>query len=131
MEMLFYTYIFMVLLLAPLVWHYEGDVFSTISSFTSRTWTGLLLLTVFHNFLSMLLFFKALKNLDAIQVAFSNFLITFFALPIAALWLHEKLNLFSVVGGLLVLISTVIITVWEYKKAKPDTTSKCEPGKFK
>jgi len=131
MEMLFYTYIFMVLLLAPLVWHYEGDVFSTISSFTSRTWTGLLLLTVFHNFLSMLLFFKALKNLDAIQVAFSNFLITFFALPIAALWLHEKLNLFSVVGGLLVLISTVIITVWEYKKAKPDTTSKYEPEKFK
>ncbi len=119
MEMLFYTYIFMVILLVPFVWHYEGDVFSTISSFTPSTWTGLLLLTVFHNFLSMLLFFRALKNLDAIQVAFSNFLITFFALPIAAIWLHEKISLSSILGGLLVLISTVFITVWEYKKVKP------------
>lgn len=118
MEMLFYTYIFMLILLAPLVWHYEPNLISTIPSFTSNTWTGLLLLTIFHNFLSMLLFFKALKNLDATQVAFSNFLITFFALPIAAIWLHEKLNIFSILGGLLVLISTVCITVWEYKEVK-------------
>ena len=118
MEMLFYTYIFMVILLAPFVWHYEGDVFSTISSFTPRTWIGLLLLTVFHNFLSMILFFKALKNLDAIQVAFSNFLITFFALPIAAIWLNEKLSLISILGGMLLLMGTVIITVWEYRETK-------------
>ncbi|MEO5975969.1 MAG: DMT family transporter [Chryseolinea sp.] len=120
MEMLFYTYIFMIVLLAPFVWQHEGDVFRTISSFTTRTWTGIVLLTLFHNFLSMLLFFKALKTLDAIQVAFSNFLITFFGLPIAAIWLHEKLNLLSIVGGLLVLMSTLSITILEYRKVKID-----------
>jgi len=120
MEMLFYTYIFMVILLAPLVWHYEGDVFKNISSFTGNTWTGLILLTVFHNFLSMILFFTALKNLEAIQVALSNFLIAFFGLPIAALVLHEKLSLVSVAGGLLVLISTIAITVWEYRQSSRD-----------
>jgi len=72
MEMLFYTYIFMVVLLAPLVWHYEGNVLKNISAFTTNTWTGLILLTVFHNFLSMILFFTALKNLEAIQVALSQ-----------------------------------------------------------
>ena len=118
MEMLFYTYIFMVVLLAPFVWYYEGDVFSTITSFTFGTWTGIILLTLFHNFLSMLLFFKALKNLDAIQVALSNFLITFFGLPIAIIWLHEKLSLLSIIGGLLVLISTMCITIWEYRTTK-------------
>jgi drug/metabolite transporter (DMT)-like permease len=62
MEMLFYTYIFMVILLAPLVWHYEGDVFKNIPSFTGNTWTGLILLTVFHNFLSMILFFYSTEK---------------------------------------------------------------------
>jgi drug/metabolite transporter (DMT)-like permease len=119
-EMLFYTYIFMILLLFPFVWHYEGNIFGRISDFTTDTWTGLILLTVFHNFLSMILFFKALKNLEAIQVALSNFLIAFFALPIAVLFLHEKISAVSVMGGLLILISTIAITVWEYRQSAPD-----------
>ena len=116
MEMLFYTYIFMVVMLLPFVWHYEGNVLSGFANFTTNTWIGLILLTVFHNFLSMILFFKALKNLEAIQVALSNFLITFFGLPIAVIFLHEELSILSVVGGLLVLISTIVITVWEYRQ---------------
>jgi drug/metabolite transporter (DMT)-like permease len=109
----------MVMLLAPLVWYYEPNSLKHVSSFTTNTWVGLALLTVFHNFLSMILFFKALKSLEAIQVALSNFLIAFFALPIAAIWLNEKLNLMSIAGGLLVLISTLTITVWEYKQSSP------------
>ncbi|MEP7258082.1 MAG: DMT family transporter [Flavitalea sp.] len=115
MELLFYSYIFILILLAPFVWHYEGNALKNIPVFTSNTWIGLILLTVFHNFLSMILFFKALKQLEAIQVALSNFLIAFFALPIAAVWLHEKLDILSIVGGILVLTSTIAITIWEYK----------------
>lgn len=127
MEMLFYTYIFMIILLAPLVWHYEGNVLKGFPDFTSRTWVGLSLLTVFHNFLSMILFFKALKNLEAIQVALSNFLIAFFALPIAAIWLNEELSFLSIIGGLLVLASTIIITIWEYKQNTPEKNIKRKP----
>jgi drug/metabolite transporter (DMT)-like permease len=116
-EMLFYTYIFMVLMLAPLVWHYERSSLTNFYNFTNNTWIGLALLTVFHNFLSMIFFFIALKKLEAIQVALSNFLIAFFALPIAAIWLHEKLSFMSIIGGLLVLISTIAITVLEYRKS--------------
>lgn len=119
-EMLFYTYIFMVVLLFPFVWHYEGHLFRNFTSFTSKTWTGLALLTVFHNFLSMILFFKALKNLEAIQVGLSNFMIAFFGLPIAVIFLHEKLSFLSIAGGLLVLISTIVITVWEYRRKVVD-----------
>jgi drug/metabolite transporter (DMT)-like permease len=116
MEMLFYTYLFMVVLLAPLVWYYEGSSLTGVSTFTTNTWIGLFLLTVFHNFLSMILFFTALKKLEAIQVALSNFLIAFFALPIAAIWLGEKLSFMSIMGGILVLVSTLAITVWEYRQ---------------
>ena len=114
-EMVFYTYTVMVVLLTPLVLIYEPDVFGRIPSFTLQTWTGMALLTVFHNFLSMVLFFKALKMLDAMQVALSNYLIAFFGLPVAAIWLDEKLGSMAVAGGIMVLISTIIITVVDYR----------------
>lgn len=115
MEMVFYTYVVMVILLTPLVWYYEPDIFAKIPGFTTQTWTGMALLTFFHNFLSMILFFKALKVLDATQVALSNYLITFMGLPIAAIWLGETLNNQAIVGGVLVLASTLIITIIDYR----------------
>jgi drug/metabolite transporter (DMT)-like permease len=124
MEMLFYTYIFMVALLFPFVWHYERNIFNTFPTFTTSTWVGLGLLTVFHNFLSMILLFTALKHVEAIQVAFSNFLITFFGLPIAVIFLHEKLNLPSIIGGSLLLLSTIAITVWEFKQNRKPSAEK-------
>jgi len=114
-EMVFYTYVVIVLLLTPLVLYYEHDVFARIPHFTAKTWTGMTLLTIFHNFLSMVLFFKALKILDAMQVALSNYLITFFGLPIAAVWLGETLRGQAITGGILVLASTLMITIADYK----------------
>lgn len=111
MEMVFYTYLVMVILLTPLVLYYEPEMFAVVPDYTTQTWIGMLALTLFHNFLSMLLFFKALKNLDATQVAISNYLITFMGLPIAAFWLGEKLATQTIIGGLLVLSSTLILSI--------------------
>ena len=113
--MVFYTYIVMVILLTPLVLYYEPDIFGRIPLFTTQTWIGMLLLTFFHNFLSMILFFKALKVLEAIQVALSNYLITFMGLPVAAIWLGESLSSQAIAGGILVLLSTLIITIVDYR----------------
>ena len=115
-EMLFYSYVFMLVLLFPFVWLFEGNVLKNIASFSTSTWIGLSLLTVFHNFLSMILFFVALKKLEAIQVALSNFLITFFGLPIAIIFVGDRLHPSAIVGGLLVLLSTLMITIWEYRQ---------------
>jgi len=119
MELLFFTYVVMVILLTPLVLYYENDIFERISVFTRQTWTGMILLTFFHNFLSMLLFFKALKVLDAMQVALSNYLVAFFGLPVAAFWLGETLNSMAIAGGILVLFSTLIITIVDYRLKHP------------
>ncbi len=126
MELVFYTYILMVILLTPLVLYYEPDIFARIPSFTTQTWIGMSLLTFFHNFLSMILFFKALKVLDAIQVALSNYLITFIGLPVAAIWLGEKLNTAAIIGGIMVFVSTLIITVIDYRMTHK-TELKTEP----
>lgn len=116
-EMLFFTYLAMFVIMTPLTLAQEPGVFAVIPHFTLQTWIGLALLTFFHNYLSMVLFLKALKQLDAIQAALSNYLITFFGIPIAAIWLKEKLMLLAIVGGILILGSTLLITVWENRRA--------------
>lgn len=116
MKMLFYTYVAMFFIMTPLVLAEERQVFSHIPSFSTRTWTGLILLTFFHNYLSMILFLKALKQLDAIQAALSNYLITFFGLPISVIWLGERLGWLAIAGGILVFGSTLLITLWEEKQ---------------
>jgi len=122
MEMLFYTYVAMFIIVTPLVMVRERDVLVRIPEFTSRTWTGMILLTFFHNFLSMVLFLKALKKLDAIQAGLSFYLVTFFGVPIAAIWLGERLTLPAILGGVLVLASTLLITLVERKPVESQAT---------
>ena len=108
-RMLFWTYVAVCAMMAPVVLIEERAVFARIPEFTAQTWAGMALLTFFHNYLSMILFLKALKRLDAIQAALSNYLITFFGVPIAALWLGERLSPWAIAGGVLVLASTLVI----------------------
>jgi len=115
MEMLFFTYLAMFAVMTPLVLLEERDVVSRVPHFTAATWLGLILLTFFHNYLSMVLFLKALQRLDATQAALSNYLITFFGVPIAVFSLGEHLGAASWLGGVLVLASTLLITLWEPK----------------
>ena len=116
-EMLYFTYLAMFFVMTPLTLAREPKVFAAIPHFTVQTWIGLALLTFFHNYLSMVLFLKALKQLDAIQAALSNYLITFFGIPIAVIWLKEKLTPLAIIGGVLILGSTLLITVWESRQS--------------
>lgn len=118
MEMVFYTYLVLVIMLTPLVLYYEPGMFAVVPHFTTKTWLGMASLTLFHNFLSMLLFFKVLKFLDATQVALSNYMVSFLGLPIAAIFLGEALNAQSIVGGVLVLIATLILTIVDHRTYK-------------
>ena len=119
LRMLFYTYVGLLALMFPFVVIQEHDLFSRIPHFTAQTWVGLGLLAFFHNFLSMVLFLKALKVLHAIQAALSNYLISAFGVPIAVIWLGERFTPMGVIGGLLVLVSTLLITLREEFRRAP------------
>jgi drug/metabolite transporter (DMT)-like permease len=113
MRLLFYTYAVTLVLMAPFVAWLEPQSFAAIPHFDLKTWIGMGLLTFFHNYLSMVLFLTALKQLDAIQTALCNYLITAFGVPIAALVLGERLGAMAWLGGVLVLVSTLTVTVFE------------------
>lgn len=126
MEMLFFCYICLDILLLPFVWR-ERDFFARIPHWTVNTFIGMAILTFFHNYLSNVLFFKALKALDAIQAALSGYLISMFGVPIAVIWLGERLSPVAIFGGVLVFSSTLMITIWEDLRRKPVAVAAAVP----
>jgi drug/metabolite transporter (DMT)-like permease len=77
---------------------------------------GLFILAFMQYFLSMVIFLSVLSRLDATQVGLMNYLIPFFGALIAALVLGERLTLPMILGGVLVLGSTLLVTVYEARQ---------------
>src|SRR5688572_10373206 len=113
LEVLLGSYIAACLFLVPTALFAEPEGVAQLSHLSTRGWTGLLLLAVFQYCVSMIVFLTVLTRLDATQAALSNYLIPMFGVIIAWLLLGERLNPAAIAGGLLVLASTLLVTVWE------------------
>jgi drug/metabolite transporter (DMT)-like permease len=118
LQVLLYSYYFVIAFLIPITLFAEPGAFRQIAFYTAKTWLGIALLAVFQYCLSMVIFLTVLTRLDATQASLSNYMIPFFGLVIAAVVLHERLTLFMVLGGILVLLSTLLITVYEERQRR-------------
>jgi drug/metabolite transporter (DMT)-like permease len=123
LQVLLYSYYFVIAFLIPITLYAEPGAFHQITSYTAKTWLGIALLAVFQYCLSMVIFLSVLTRLDATQASLSNYMIPFFGLVIAALVLHERLTVFMILGGILVLLSTLLITVYEEHQKKQTSVS--------
>lgn len=122
LQVLLYSYYFVIAFLIPITLYVEPGAFHQIPSYTAKTWLGIALLAVFQYFLSMVIFLTVLTRLDATQASLSNYMIPFFGLVIAAVVLHERLTLPMILGGTLVLLSTLLITVYEEHRNRQPAT---------
>src|SRR5437899_3235007 len=113
LQVLLYSYYAVVAVLLPVTLRVEPQGFHNVLNFDLPVWLGLAILALFQYFLSMVIFLNVLTRLDATQAAVSNYLIPFFGVVIAAIVLHERLTKFMVAGGILVLASTLLVTVYE------------------
>jgi drug/metabolite transporter (DMT)-like permease len=109
LEVLLYSYYAVLAVLIPVTVAAEPVAFH----FNLKTWLGLAILAFFQYFLSMVIFLNVLTRLDATQAAFSNYLIPFFGVLLAAAILGERPTGTMVAGGALVLVSTVLATVFD------------------
>jgi drug/metabolite transporter (DMT)-like permease len=73
----------------------------------------------------MLLFFYVLKRMDVTQAILGTYLLPFFIALLGILLLNEKITYLMFFGGMLILISTLMVTIYEnallafFKKEKP------------
>ncbi len=116
LQVLLYSYYSVLIFLLPITALSEPNTFREMPHFTPAVWMGLLALAIFVYVLSMVTFLNVLTRLDATQASLSNYLIPFFGVIIAAVALHERLTKYMVIGGLLVLASTLLVTVYEERK---------------
>jgi drug/metabolite transporter (DMT)-like permease len=128
LEVLLYSYYAVLLCLVPLTLVLEPGSFRDMASFGAKVWLGISLLAGLQYFLSMILFLTVLTRLDAAQAGLSNYLIPVFGVLIAAMILGERLTARMTIGGLVVLASTLLITVYEEHFApRPRTASEAPP----
>jgi drug/metabolite transporter (DMT)-like permease len=127
LEVLFRSYCVVVVVMLPVAILTEPQTFRNIPNFAPAVWLGFILLAVFQYFLAMLMFLSVLTRLDAMQAGLSNYLITFFGLIVAFLVLHERMTKSMVLGGLLVLASTLLVTIYEGRR-KPQPAPVAPPS---
>ena len=113
LEVLLYSYYAVLISLVPLTLYLEPGAFHSMISFAPRVWLGIILLAGLQYFLSMILFLTVLRRLDAAQAGLSNYLIPVFGVLIAAAALGERLTLRMALGGIAVLASTLLVTLYE------------------
>jgi drug/metabolite transporter (DMT)-like permease len=74
---------------------------------------GILELALFVYGCSMLLFFFILKRLDVTQATISNYVLPFFIGVLAVFVLKESITSLMMAGGVIILVSTIVVTVYE------------------
>ena len=111
--MLLYSYYAMLAFTLPILVVVEPHGISDLPHYGLKVWCGLLILAFFVYALAMVIFLSVLSRLDATQAGLSNYLFPFFSLLIAHIVFKEELTLPMIFGGLLVLGSTLLITVYE------------------
>lgn len=121
-EILFYSYIFVVLSLYPSHLLTEQPLtMHRIASLHWQTWCSLILLSVFVYGLSMVLFLEVLTRRPLAPVAISIYLMTVFGVLISTTALHEPVTAKLVGGAALVLISTIFANAKFNRKAGSET----------
>jgi drug/metabolite transporter (DMT)-like permease len=74
---------------------------------------GILELSLFVYGIPALMFFYVLKRLDVTQAILGNYLLPFFIALLGIALLNEKISFLMIIGGGIIFISTLMVTVYE------------------
>ena len=110
LEVLVFGYLIAAGLSVPLVLVMEPSALAATRSYTLGVWVSLVVLSVFSWGLAMVLWMYLLKRLDVSQASVSIYLLPLLGVLFSAVLLKEKITPAMVVGGLLTLAGTVLMT---------------------
>lgn len=113
LEILVYGYLIAVIIGIPLLIWVEPLSLTDITNYRPATWLALLVLSVLSWGVAMVLWMFLLQRLDVSQASVSIYLLPFLGVLIAAMTLQEKVTPTMIVGGLITLVGTVLITASE------------------
>jgi drug/metabolite transporter (DMT)-like permease len=110
LEVLVFGYLLTAALCLPLAPWIEPFSLASMRAYTAGTWAAVLVLSVFSWGLAMVLWMYLLKRLDVSQASVSIYLLPFLGVLLSAITLNEKITTTMMVGGLVTLAGTILIT---------------------
>jgi drug/metabolite transporter (DMT)-like permease len=113
LEVLVYEYLLAVVVSLPFLVCAEPISWAQVRSYRPSTWLAVLVLSVFSWGLAMVLWPNLLKRLDVSQASVSIYPLPFLGVIISALTLKERITPAMVVGGMVTLAGTILITSLE------------------
>ncbi len=128
LEVTVYSFAACTLLLLPLMLIFEPMSLSRWSSFGWQVWISLITIAVFSLALATLLFFVVLQTLDVTQAILSVYMSPVFGVLIAVVTVGEKITPQLVLGGILAVGSTFLVTTYEERLKQRGTESYREPA---
>ncbi len=121
-EVLVYTYIVGFAVSLPFLRWVEPLSLRAILSYGPATWLALLMLSAFTWGLAMVLWLFLLTRLDVSQASVSIYLLPFLGVVIAAVTLKERITTTTIIGGVVTLVGTILISSME--PTKPELPAK-------
>lgn len=106
-----------------LIWVEPFSMTALLNSGTTALLSMLELSVIVYG-VSSLLFFYVLRRMDVTQAILGNYLLPFFIAILGIVVLGEKITMLMVAGGLIILVSTLMVTVYENKLLRFFTTNK-------
>jgi len=113
LEILVYSSIIGSIASVPLLIWVEPFHFSQFVQSDNIALLGILELSVFVYGIPALLFFYVLKRMDVTQAILGSYLLPFFIGLMGIILLNENVSLLMVIGGCVIFISTLMVTVYE------------------
>jgi drug/metabolite transporter (DMT)-like permease len=94
---------------------YQSPFFDVTGSAPSAGWAVLSLGVLPWGF-AMVLWMWVLNRLDVGQVSASIYLLPFFGLVLSVITVHDRISFHQSIGGALVLVGTIVLTVYESRQ---------------
>jgi drug/metabolite transporter (DMT)-like permease len=115
LEVLIYSYVVAAIGCAAISVIFESKPFYEVVGYGISTWVAIAALGLLSWGIAMLLWMWVLKRLEVGQISTSIYLLPLFGLILSILTAHERITMPQMAGGLLTLVATAVLTLFERK----------------
>ena len=113
LEVLIYSYAVATVGCALISMVFESKPFYHITGYSRETWLAIAVLGMLSWGVAMILWMWVLKRLEVGQIATSIYLLPLFGLILSVLTVHDRITLPQILGGVLTVVGTAILTLFE------------------
>lgn len=116
LRVLLYSYIIGASACAVISAAFETKPFYQFSGYTGATWLAVVVLGVLSWGIAMVLWMWVLNRLEVGQISTSIYLLPLFGLIFSIVTLHERISVSQILGGVLTVAGTAMLTLYEGRR---------------